>query len=452
VLLIRSALAYLALIAAILALLPGIAGLGAIAVSLAVILGWRDMRLVPKAVFLVAGFALAFALGRDPGMIAAAADNMSRLAGLVLAVMLLSSVLGRTSDLQKISVSLFGGRPRVRYLSLAFGTAMVSIPLNFGAVAVVGSVVGERVRSNGDSPATRNATRAVLRGFGVSPTFSPLSISVVLTLTLLPGLGSLQLLMLTIPFSIALLFSGLIWREPEPESEIEPCQLEVSGGSAAISANRSAFVSTAGLAPWFRFCALILAICASVFLLSHQFQLSYAYAVTLSCMGAVVGARLLAWSRRTNPPLVSMANVSNELAIVGGSAFIGAVISAAVLGQINGDLNLPDWLWPVLAAAVPWVFFIAGLGGVNPIVIGTLAGGILGAVWPGNALVGLGFAMVTGWGITAFGTPFAANALIMERLTGYKAVDASLRWSLSLALSGLTAASALAAGLTLVLA
>jgi hypothetical protein len=169
-------------------------------------------------------------------------------------------------------------------------------------------------------------------------------------------------------------------------------------------------------------------------------------------MGAVVGARVLAWSRRTNPPLVSMANVSNELAIVGGSAFIGAVISAAVLGQINGDVNLPDWLWPLLAAAVPWVFFMAGLGGVNPIVIGTLAGGILGAVWPENAVVGLGFAMVTGWGITAFGTPFAANALIMERLTGYKAVDASLRWSLWLALSGLTVASALAAGLTLVLA
>jgi hypothetical protein len=434
-LLTRSALAYLALIAAILALLPGMTGLGAAAVCLAVILGWRDMRLVPRVVFLVAGFALAFALGRDPGMIAAAAENMSRLAGLVLAVMLLSSVLGRTSDLQKISTSLFGGRPRVRYLSLAFGTAMVSIPLNFGSVAVVGSVVGERIRSNGDSPSTRNATRAVLRGFGVSPTFSPLSISVVLTLTLLPGLGSLQLLMLTIPFSIVLLFSGLVWCEPEPESEIEPVKVEVSGG----------------LAPWFRFCALILAICAGVFLLSHQFQLSYAYAVTLSCMGAVIGARLLAWSRRTNPPLVSMANVSNELAIVGGSAFIGAVISAAVLGQISGDLNVPNWLWPVLAAAVPWAFFIAGLAGVNPIVIGTLAGGILGAVWPENGLVGLGFAMVTGWGITAFGTPFAANALIMERLTGYKAVDASLRWSLSLALSGLTVASALAAGLTLVL-
>lgn len=198
-LLIRSAVAYIALIAAILGLLPGMTGLGAAAVS--------------------------------------------------LAVMLLSSVLGRTSDLQKISTSLFSGRPLARYLSLAFGTAMVSIPLNFGSIAVVGSVVGERIRGNGDSASTRNAIRAVLRGFGVSPTFSPLSISVVLTLTLLPGLGSLQLLMLTIPFSIVLLFSGLIWREPEPEHEIGPVQVEVSGASATSRASTRSGVSAAGLEP-----------------------------------------------------------------------------------------------------------------------------------------------------------------------------------------------------------
>lgn len=429
---IRSALAYIALIAAILALLPGMAGLGAGAVSLAVVLGWQDMRRVPKAVFLVAGLALVFALGRDPGLIGAAAGNMSRLAGLVLAVMILSSVLGRTSDLQQISISLFGGNPVVRYLSLAFGTSVVSIPLNFGSVAIVGSLVGERVRSNGDSPATRNAARAVLRGFGVSPTFSPLSISVVLTLTLLPGLGSLDLLLFTVPFSAALVLCGLIWRESESVQQMD------------------APVNKAGVAPWLRFGTLILAICAGVFLFSQRYQLSYAHAVTLSCMVAVIGARLLAWIRKTNPPLVNMSSVSNELAIVGGSAFLGSVISGAVLGQISGDPTLPNWLWPVIAACAPWVFFAAGLAGINPIVVGTLAGGILGAIWPERALLGLGIGMVTGWGLTAFGTPFAANALIMERLTGYAAMDASFRWNLRLSLVGLIAASVLAAAVTAV--
>jgi hypothetical protein len=442
----RSFLAYLALFAAVLAFWPGMALAGALAVGLAVLLGWRDMRRVPRVVFSVAGLALVFALGRDAALVSEAAGNMTRLAGLVLSVMLLSSVLGRSRDLQRISASLFGGRPGSRYLSLAFGTALVSIPLNFGAVAVVGSLVSiplnfgavavvgslvsERLRRDGDSAATRNATRAVLRGFGASPTFSPLSISVVLTLTLLPGLSSLQLLSLAIPFAILMVFAGLVWREPETEPEFAPG------------------AETAGLASWLRFGGLVLAICAGVFLLSHAYPISYAHAVTLSCLAVVLGSRLWAWSRGHNPPLVSMANVSNELAIVGGSAFIGSVISGAVLGQIQGGLVLPDGLWPVLAAAVPWVYFVAGLGGINPIVAGTLLGGILGSLWPESALIGLGIAMVTGWGITAFGTPFAANALIMERLTGYRAVDASFRWSLGLSLFGLTLASLLAAGLT----
>ncbi|MEC8823144.1 MAG: hypothetical protein VX673_04130 [Pseudomonadota bacterium] len=430
----RSALAYVALLSAILASLPGMTYLGAAAAGATVLLGWQDMRNVPRAVFVVALAMLVFALGYDPELIETASGNMTRLAGLMLAVMLLSNVLARTEDLQKISVSLFGGKPLARYLSLAFGTSLVSVPLNFGSVAVVGSLVGERIRRNGDSESTRNATRAVLRGFGVAPMFSPLSISVVLTLTLLPQVSLLSLLLLAVPFSVVMVLAGLHWREPEPLQSTE----------------RS--VNRAGAGSWLRFGGLILAICVGVLWLSHRFGLSYAHAVALSCLAAVLLYRILGWLKRENPPLASMANVSNELAIVGGSAFIGAVLSGVVLGQISGQPELPVWLWALLAAGVPWVFFAAGLAGMNPIIIATLIGGILGSLWPGAAQLGLAIGMVTGWGITAFGTPFAANALIMERLTGYRTRDASFRWSLALSLSGLCAASLLGFSLTLWLA
>ncbi|AMQ89230.1 hypothetical protein [Marinobacter sp. LQ44] len=429
----RSALAYVALIAAVLATLPGMAYLGAVAVSLAVSLGWQDMRRVPRAVFAVAVLAMAFAFGRDPGLVEGAAGNMTRLAGLILSVMLLSSVLAGSRDLQRISSSLFSGKPGTRYASLAFGTALVSVPLNFGSVAVVGSLISERIRRSGDSAATRNSTRAVLRGFGVSPIWSPLSISVALTLTLLPSLGGAQLIGLSLPFAMLVLLAGFLWREPESQ---------LATGSA----------DSAGAAAWLRFGGIILGICIGVFLFSHVYQLSYARSVTLSCLAAVIIGWALSLFTGNTPRPPTMANVSNELAIVGGSAFIGSVISAVVLGQVNGDMGLPGWAWPVLAALVPWSFFLAGLAGANPILTGTLIGGILGPAWPPGAVLGLGFAMVTGWGITAFGTPFAANALIMERLTGYPARDASLRWSLVLSLIALSAASAIAVGLTVWLA
>ncbi|MBS3805262.1 MAG: hypothetical protein KGY54_11990 [Oleiphilaceae bacterium] len=428
--LIRSVLAYLALIIAVLAFLPGAGYAGALVVGVVVMLGWRDMKYVPRGVFLAACGALAYVLIEDVALLPEAAANVIRLSGLILSVMLLSSVLRRTGDLQRISASLFGGSPLGRYLSLTFGTALLSVPLNFGSVAVVGSLVAERIGERGDSPATRNATRAVLRGFGTAPMFSPLSISVALTLTLLGGLALVELMAVVVPFVVVMVLLGVIWRESETESPKADKPRVRSGAS------------------WLRFASLILAVCGGVFILHHRYDINYAYAVTLSCLAVVLSSRLLLWCRGQHPPLVSMGRVSNELAIVGGSAFIGAVISGVILGQMQAELDLPLWSWPLTAALVPLIFFLAGLGGVNPIVIGTLVGGTLGSIWPAEALLGLGVAMVTGWGITAFGTPFAANALMMERLTGYRAVDASFKWNFKLSCAGLAIAGLLGAGLT----
>jgi hypothetical protein len=61
----------------------------------------------------------------------------------------------------------------------------------------------------------------------------------------------------------------------------------------------------------------------------------------------------------------------------------------------------------------------------------------------------LGIGIVTGWGITAFGTPYAANALLMERLSGYSAQEASWRWNKAMSFFTLIFASLLAAILTL---
>lgn len=59
----RSALAYVALLSAVLAILPGMTYLGAAAAGMTVLLGWQDMRNVPRVVFVVALAMLVFALG-----------------------------------------------------------------------------------------------------------------------------------------------------------------------------------------------------------------------------------------------------------------------------------------------------------------------------------------------------------------------------------------------------
>lgn len=433
---IRSVLAYLALFCGVLSLVPGMAVAGATAIVLAILLGWRDLRLVARIIFgLLVAMSL-LAVVDEPSALMDGAINMTRLTALILTVMLLSSLLGRSRDLERISESLFAGRSAVRYLSVSFGTTVLSVPLNFGSVGVVSSMIAGQVRRHGDSAMARNASRGTLRGFGASPTCSPLSISVVMTVTFLPGLHSWQLIAFSLPLATVYLLSGLIFTERE--SDIP------STDSSGESGLRKYL-------PWLRFTAIIGAICLGAFLLSGPGGLSYSKAVTLSCLGAVVVIflhGLITSPRGQGNPLPSMAPVSNELVIVGGSAFLGALISSFALKWLGAGFTLPEWGYPVVAALVPWLFFAGGMVGLNPIVIGTLSGGVLGPIWPVEAVLGLGIGMVSGWGITTGGTPYSANSLLMERITGYSAKVAAYRWNLIHSVVSLLIGGALAAALT----
>lgn len=430
----RSLLAYAALLCGVLSFVPGATVIGASCVVLAVLLAWSDLRFVARMLFAFVVLGAAMAAVLQPSALLAASENMTRLSALILTVMLLSSVLGNADDLLRISASLFSGRPLARYYSLAFGTGLLSVPLNFGSVGVVGSLIGHRIREKGDSVMTRNAVRAVLRGFAVSPICSPLSISVVMTVTFLPGLKSWELIVLSLPVGLLILLGGAWQREPEVQ--------EIPSGEEA----------RAGLAPWLRFAGIIALICAGVFTLSGLAGLSYSKSVTLSCFAAVVAGFAIRGVRTRHLELPSMAPVSNELIIVGGSAFIGALISLVALNLLGDNVRFPGWAFPVMALLVPWVFYVGGAGGFNPIVIGTLIGGVLGPLWPADAVLGLGIAMVCGWGITAAGSPYAANSLLMERLTGYPARHIGLYWNFRLSMVLLVLTGSLASGLTAVLA
>ena len=146
--------------------------------------------------------------------------------------------------------------------------------------------MGGRISGRGDSAVTRSAARATLRGFGASPICSPLSISVVVTLTFLPDLPGWQLIACSLPLALLYLLGGALLRtrsRPPPT---------VSRRSP-------------GWGPWLQFAAVIAAICAATFGLSGLAGLSYSRAVTLSCLATVVlGLLVERWqgtARRCRP-------------------------------------------------------------------------------------------------------------------------------------------------------
>lgn len=426
----RSALVYIALVAGVLGAERLAWFVGAPAVILAIALAWPGLNRIPRVIVSVVLAAIAAALVVDPGLLQSGLTTVTRLAALIVAVMLLAHVLGQSRHLAIISEHLFSGRALTRYLSITFGTLFLAMPLNFGSVSVVSTLIGREIEGHGDSSGARNAARAVLRGFGSASLCSPLSIAVVLTLTLVPGLHGWQLLGLTFPLAATYLLSGTLFREAEHKP--------VDGAAR----ERPAQV----LPSWLFFGACIGLICVGTFLSRAVFGLAYAQAVTCSCLLVVViGLAAGPGSRR--PP--RMDGIGNELAIICGSAFLGATLSAFVSAHLGGDFSLPSWMFPTIALALPWTLFGGGLIGINPLILVTMVGGLSGRLWPESAGLGLAVAMVCGWGLTIAGTPYSANALLVQRLTGYDNWRITVGWSLRLSLIALALASTLAAALTL---
>ena len=422
----RSLVAYLTLACAAFALVPGSAQAATVLAALVIFLSWADLRTVGRVIASLMVLVSLYGLVRQPDLLLSASESMAGITGLILSVMLLSAVLGTSKDLAVISESLFGGRPVARYLGLSTGTGVLSIPLNFGSVGLIATMIGSQISQSGDSPAARNAARAVIRGFGASPMGSPLSIAVVMTVTLLPGLHSWTLLTLSLPFALLYLVAGVWSREQETPR---------SGPAETVSA----------FWPWMRFLAIVLFICVSAFALSTWGSLKYSLAVTLSCLSVVVLCLLYRRLVEGALALPSLANVNNELAIMGGSSFLGGALAMLALNSLGADFSLPSWGYPVLAFAIPWLFFCGGAVGVNPIISATVYGGILGPIWPEPALLALGLGLVTGWGITIAGTPYSSNSLLLERCTGYSAHQASYDWSRQYSLLMLTLSSGLCA-------
>lgn len=434
---IRSVFAYLALIAGLIPVSAHSELLGAPLVLIAILAGWRDLRLVSRVLLLLVGISGIAALLWAPQTLADAAGNTSRLSALVIAVMLLSATLGKSRDLGALSGSLFAGRPLPRYLSVTFATGFLAVPLNFGSVGVMSTMISRVKEMHGDSALARNAARAVLRGFALASICSPLSISVVITLTFLPDLRLWELIAVSLPFAVVYMLLGAAFRENETVPQ--PVNAAPSPDAADGASH---------LLPWLRFAAYIGAICAGAFALNAYGNMPYSRAVAISCVTAVAVGLLFRRSRGESVRVPPMGHISNELAVMSGSAFLGVLASSAGLQMLGLGFGLPLWAYPVAAFLVPWLLFAGGMLGLNPIVTGTLAGAMLGSIWPPSALLGLGIGMVSGWGLTVAGTPYSANSLLLSRLTGYDAHVAALRWNLRLSITALTCAGLLGAGIT----
>ncbi len=119
---------------------------------------------------------------------------------------------------------------------------------------------------------------------------------------------------------------------------------------------------------------------------------------------------------------------SNEIVIMSAAAFLGKWISITIGGQVALE-NVSGPLSALLVAALPLAMLVTGHLGSNPIMSGSLLGGLLLPLTPPEHHFHLALALLAGWGIAASGTPFTGSVLLAARMIERSPLVPTMRWN-----------------------
>jgi hypothetical protein len=386
---------------------------------------------------LAAALALsAVALTYQPQEITPALKRAGLLFALFAVLALLSRISMRSPDVVRGAEIITSRPPGIRYLFLTFGSHVFAVFLNFGAVAVMMSMLATRMDELKRRGLVRSLSLAVLRGFAATPFWSPLSLSLVVTLSIVRDVSYAEVAPFGVPAALAYLLAGYF--------------LDRSSGIS--QAQRSGLPSREEGRVLLRVGARIGALLATVIGLAWLVAIRFVDAVLLAVLAMNVvwiaaqkmgrdGGQVRPWGDLT----LSGRTIANEVVLISSAGFIGSIAS-----HLLADLH---WLESGLSAAaaglaaflIPWAVFAAGTLAINPIISGSLVAGLLDPVWPSAAKPWLVLAILAGWGITAAGTPFTANMLIAARIAERSPLEMSYRWNGALTASSLVIASVIVA-------
>ncbi len=332
------------------------------------------------------------------------------LTSLIAALLLLGRIVGRAPDICQCAEMLVSQPQGRRYLALTLGAHLLSIILNFGAVALLSAFLAPQRDTLQRQGAEISLTLAVLRGFAAMPMWSPLALSVLITLSLIPEVSYWRILpvclcaaTLYMLAGIALNFGSSVDRD---FSSPEPLYTAASGQTRPVL---------------LRVLARTLGLVGGVVVLHLASGLPMLSSVFIMILGAVGWS----WAREAiegSGPARMIRDLGaisrdgvNELVILATAAFVGTVLAHYMHGMVDASPLAGRLEISAAIALVPAVMVACGMLAINPILSGTILIGALKPVWPGDDLHMLALSVIIGWGITSAGTPFTANVLIAAR-------------------------------------
>ncbi|MED5431970.1 MAG: hypothetical protein VX920_06505 [Pseudomonadota bacterium] len=398
---------------------------------------WPRQARMAKGILLAVIAMAAVVIWREPQplpVLLQALDRLCFFATFVSSLGLLRVSAMRSRLVRDAGSTLIRQKPSLRYPTLSLGTALFGLIINIGVLNLFGAMV---LRSNTLKAAgghrdiqdarERRMMLSILRGFALAPLVSPLGVTMAVILANMPSLTWARLAPLALPTAGLFFLLGwwLDWQR-------RPRHL----------AARVPVTPSPSLFPLWHFTVLALAITLSVFAVSVSADLRLPVAVLVACplsaiiwmalqrrrLGGGTGLRRAATLLGRHARLIFGAS-RGEIAVLGGSACLGALITPLIDQQALHDLLLATHLQgaAMAIAAMLLVVTLAQLG-LNPIVSVTLLASLLGDGVGTDPRI-LAVALMCAWSLSMISSPFTASMLVLSQLIGRSAYRIAWHWN-----------------------
>ena len=336
--------------------------------------------------------------------------------------------------------------PGRRYLALSAGGVILGQLMSLGALTLLGAMIRQGVENSSNVKARgirlRRMSLAMLRGFGTIPMWSPITITMAVVLTALPGVSWIQIF----PYGVALAFiqlgSGWLLDRFDPARK---GQKPAAGGSSLwVMLPLVYLVILLPVAGWGLSLVLGIDMLKAILFLLPFMSMVW---ITIQQSGNQIWVRLKGvWKQLNSSILPAMPAMRTEIAILASSASLGVLLVPLLNVEWFGELITQTGMTggQVLTVAM-WIIVLISIMGVSPLISVLVIAEILPRLG-GIDIAPLSIAVmaVGAWSISVNIAPFATPVRVTGLAIQRDPVLVGLRWN---AVYTFIIASLLSAGL-----
>ncbi|NNU80930.1 hypothetical protein HMH01_10825 [Halovulum dunhuangense] len=396
-------------------------------------------RLIFVAVGVTLG-AVTLGLRADgPAQVMAALERAAFIGAFFAALTTLRHVAETSPAIRDCGRFLAAQPPGKRYLALTLGGQLFGLLLNYGAIALLGSLATASARDEPNAEIRGHRIRrmllAVQRGLVSTFAWSPLGFSIAISTSLIPGASWAGAALPAL--GTAFILAALGWAL---DTAFKP---RLSAPAPARTRPQGTWGRS--LAPLLFLLALLMGSVALLHIVIGvpavgvvMLVVPVISAVWLGLQHRGPGGAAQALARARDYVIRDLPAYRGEVVLLmmaGIIGTLGALLLLPLADRAGIDLSvLPGW---VILVAIVWYIPLVGQIGMNPILSVSLMAPLLptaGAL--GLAPDDLVVAITAGWALGGASSPFTATTLMVGALGGVSAAHVGFRWNGVYTLSG----------------